>query len=442
MSDGAPAPIKTAIFVDFDNVYSSLLKVSKDAAVKFAYDPPQWMRWFERVSQNPQDIQTNNYPTRRLLVRRCYLNPAVYGNERAAFARNGFSVIDCPSLTSQGKSSADIYMVMDIMDTLSHRTLIDEFIILSSDADFTPVLLRLREHDRRSMIISNAVAAAALKAACDTVVDQNEFVEEALAIYDAPVRPSRTVQSSTTAPSISGRTAVAPPVKEVITLSGEQRKALLGGVREALGRASRLIQLGGLGAAIVKNPLVAAVRDKNWGGAGSLGQLLQSLEAEGKFKVIVSGSRSCVYDPVRHNPPQFEDLDHLSGLRTDLAHFIDRMSKSLALPRLPPNYYQIIFRAIETAVKAGSADQLAIATRSVERCHQEGLQLNRPSIDFIVTGLSDIGFELLNSATQEELALAFRKNVLNLCKNAQINLSEDELLLMDQWLLNSQRKAA
>jgi hypothetical protein len=438
MPDGATAPIKTAIFVDFDNVYSSLIRVNKEAANKFAYDPPQWMRWFEGVTQDGRGLESKNYRTRRLLVRRCYLNPAVYGNERAAFARSGFSVIDCPSLTSQGKSSADIYMVMDIMDTLHHPTLIDEFIILSSDADFTPVLLRLREHDRRSMIISNAVAAAALKAACDTVVDQNEFVEEALGIDDGSTRPSRIAPSTTTAPS-SGRAVAAPPGKELVTLSEQQRTALLDSVHDILSRAPSPIGLGGLGAAIVKQ-LGTTIRDNNWSGFGSLSQLLQSVEKEGKFKVIVSGSRSCVYDPARHSPPQFEELDHLSGLRSDLAHFIDRMSKSIALPRLPPNYYQIVFRAIEAAVKAGSADQLAIATQSVDQCHHEGLQLNRQTIDFIVTGLSDIGFEFSPKATHDKIELAFRDNVLNLCKNAQINLSEDELSLVDQWLLNAQRK--
>jgi uncharacterized LabA/DUF88 family protein len=53
-------------------------------------------------------------------------------------------VVDCPPLTQRGKTSADVYMVMDVLDALEHKTEFDEFIILSSDADFTPVLLRLR----------------------------------------------------------------------------------------------------------------------------------------------------------------------------------------------------------------------------------------------------------------------------------------------------------
>jgi uncharacterized LabA/DUF88 family protein len=52
-------------------------------------------------------------------------------------------VIDCPPLTSQNKNGADIRMVMDILDALNHQTRFNEFILLSSDADFTPLLTRL-----------------------------------------------------------------------------------------------------------------------------------------------------------------------------------------------------------------------------------------------------------------------------------------------------------
>lgn len=58
----------------------------------------------------------------------------------------------------------------------------DEFIILSSDADVTPVLLRLRTHDRSSAILCTNLAAAAYKAACDQVVSHERFVSEALGL--------------------------------------------------------------------------------------------------------------------------------------------------------------------------------------------------------------------------------------------------------------------
>ena len=71
-------------------------------------------------------------------------------------------------------------MTLDILDAIAHPTGFEEFIILASDADFTPVLLRLREHDRRTMLINDRVMAAALRAACDLVVPQDRFIAEAL----------------------------------------------------------------------------------------------------------------------------------------------------------------------------------------------------------------------------------------------------------------------
>ena len=57
---------------------------------------------------------------------------------RHHFLRAGFEVVDCPPLTAQLKNSADIRMVMDVRDILTHDTYFDEFVILSADADFTP----------------------------------------------------------------------------------------------------------------------------------------------------------------------------------------------------------------------------------------------------------------------------------------------------------------
>ena len=37
--------MKTALFVDFDNVYSGLRRISAQAAERFAKNPARWLRW-------------------------------------------------------------------------------------------------------------------------------------------------------------------------------------------------------------------------------------------------------------------------------------------------------------------------------------------------------------------------------------------------------------
>ena len=102
--------------------------------------------------------------------------------------RSGFQVVDCPPFTATGKNGADIQMVMDILDALEHKTSFDEFILLSGDSDFTPVLLRLRAHDRRTMILTAGLSAAAYRAACDVILTEEMFVEHALRIQRSSQR--------------------------------------------------------------------------------------------------------------------------------------------------------------------------------------------------------------------------------------------------------------
>ena len=122
-------------------------------------------------------------------MNRCYGNPVPRRNAhdnstdmnsfpfvRHHFLRAGFEVIDCPPLTAQLKNSSDIRMVMDVRDYLTHDTYFDEFIILSGDADFTPVLHRLRAHARRTVIFANDFTAAPYTAISDGEVREADLI--------------------------------------------------------------------------------------------------------------------------------------------------------------------------------------------------------------------------------------------------------------------------
>jgi hypothetical protein len=193
--------VKAALFVDFDNIYSGLMEVEERAAQAFATLPGQWLEWLERRSGDGGAGGNGAGPPRNILIRNMYLNPSRFGRFRADFTRAGFSVMDCPSLTLQGKSSADIRMVLDIVDTLEHRTQFDEFIIFSGDADFTPLLQRLRAHDRRTAILAVGPAAQAYKAAADALIDEDAFVEQALRLHIGG-DPSRLVERPGQTPAV------------------------------------------------------------------------------------------------------------------------------------------------------------------------------------------------------------------------------------------------
>jgi hypothetical protein len=175
--------MKSPLFVDFDNVYSGLRRLDPAAADRFALRPLHWIQWLTQSLPAPPYALEGS--ARRLLVRRCYLDPQVYQRFRPAFNRAGFEIIDCPAMTSEGKTSTDIHMVLDIVDLLQHQVHYDEFIVFSADADFTPVLRKLRRWDRRPAVLAIGFPSAAYQASADLLIDQDEFVRLGLG-FDEP----------------------------------------------------------------------------------------------------------------------------------------------------------------------------------------------------------------------------------------------------------------
>lgn len=172
---------RTAVFVDFDNIYLGLQRAGhENAAIAFASNPPAWL---DRLATG----DGGDTVRRRVLIARCYVGcgRTIY---RESFVRAGFEMIDCPPLTRQGKNAADIRIVVDALDVFFGNDHVDEFVVVSADADFTPLLLRLRAGDRRTTIVTVGPTAAAYERAADTIVHQERFVS--LLTAPAPAVPA------------------------------------------------------------------------------------------------------------------------------------------------------------------------------------------------------------------------------------------------------------
>lgn len=183
-------PALSAVFVDYDNIYLSLKRRNEEAAKRFSKDAGLWLK---AIETGELITATNAAPApipRRMVMSRCYGNPVPRRNQsdnstdmssfpfvRHHFLRGGFEIIDCPPLTAQLKNSSDIRMVMDIRDYITHDTYFDEFVILSGDADFTPLLHRLRAHARRTVIFANDHTAAPYTAICDGEVREADLLK-------------------------------------------------------------------------------------------------------------------------------------------------------------------------------------------------------------------------------------------------------------------------
>ena len=65
------------------------------------------------------------------------------------FHQHGIELIDIPRSKMSGKNSADIHMVVDALDICYSKTHIDMFALLTGDSDFSPLVSKLKENDKR-----------------------------------------------------------------------------------------------------------------------------------------------------------------------------------------------------------------------------------------------------------------------------------------------------
>lgn len=224
-------PLLSAVFVDYDNIYLSLRRKSEEAAKRFSKDAAVWLREIE----SGRLLTPTNTPTtdirRRMVMNRCYGNPvprrSSHDNStdmhsfpfvRHHFLRSGFEVIDCPPLTAQLKNSSDIRMVMDVRDFLTHDTYFDEFVILSGDADFTPVLHRLRAHARRTVIFANDYTATPYTAICDGEVREADLIR---LLVDGQIEQNGVPQLASNNELVAARSEIIAEVTAHVRATGQ-----------------------------------------------------------------------------------------------------------------------------------------------------------------------------------------------------------------------------
>jgi len=166
--------LRSAIFLDFDNLLSGLREgAGIEIALRFAQQPEIWLE--RLLGDRP----------RRALLRRCYMNPAGtlddgegsrlrFSEFRWPFMAAGFEVMDCPKLTRL-KNAADLRIALDAMEAMLAPQSYDEFMLLSSDSDFVPLLLRLRAADRRTRLVAHPEVGRVVRGAADEVLGLDQM---------------------------------------------------------------------------------------------------------------------------------------------------------------------------------------------------------------------------------------------------------------------------
>jgi len=418
--------VRAALYLDFDNVFSGLLKLDPDVAIQFAENPGSWLT---RLSTS----LTVDGP-RRWLVLRCYMNPAgwvphpdpeagvarlYFSRFRPFFTSAGFEVIDCPRLTHT-KNAADIRLVVDAVDALSADPAYDEFVIASGDSDMTPLLVRLRSGDRRTTIVSPSDAADAFTAVADRLVDGQQVLE--------------LVQGEQIDLDDDAEVADVPQLPSILGRFGDERidrdeaferfRTIVTGRYVA---ASGPLNLASL-ADELRRELGRLIDDSSWFGFGGFVRSLESLELPN-----MRLSQYLLWDGSRHEAP---DLTAAATPGVTLPEPVARLAALLSLPRLPHESWSPVYRVLSDY---GSSHQfnLTEATRwSRDRLVEQGVEISRKAVGFVTRGASFGGCPVWRKPppTALEIGAAFVANVLSRAEAAAIALTPEETEVVRAWL--------
>ncbi len=123
---------------------------------------------------------------KRLLEKGRIVYKKAYGdwNDYRAAVRGlhaqGVAMMDIPRGRLSGKNSADIHMVVDALDLCYAKQHIDIFALLSGDSDFSPLVSKLKENDKR--VIGCGVKSSTsdlLIASCDEFIYYDDLIRVA-----------------------------------------------------------------------------------------------------------------------------------------------------------------------------------------------------------------------------------------------------------------------
>jgi hypothetical protein len=383
--------------------------------------------------------------TRRLLVRRCYLNPNWYQSYRHAFLRAGFEIVDCPPVTSQGKTSTDIHMVLDIIDVLQAESRCDEFIVFSADADFTPVLRRLRRHDRRTTVLAIGFPSAAYQASADLLIDERIFLRDALGFgatggdaSAAPVAVRREPGSDDARPATTDPAAAAPPEPAAKpaprAATPDELSEIVRRIWKSVEEAAQPVTAGALASQLrAEFPEALA----NWNGTGSFKAFFRSLGLSRLQWLPGSGGR--VMDPSRHAlESPLADLEPESPWVGGEALFpvVREVCVSTDAPLLAPRHLKLLIETL-AAVLREQPFSLQFTVQTVcRRCLESGGVRIRPrDVTFIVRGLQMNG-HVFGQGGDDETTLSehlFRQ-VLFLCEREQKVLTPSDVEQIRAWI--------
>ncbi|MBW2189013.1 MAG: hypothetical protein DRH23_08545 [Deltaproteobacteria bacterium] len=116
----------------------------------------------------------------RIVYKRAYCDWSRYQGAVREFHGQGIGLVDIPQSRMSGKNSADIHMVVDALDLCYSKDHIDTFALLSGDSDFSPLVSKLKENDKRVIGVGVKKSTSDLLiAGCDEFIYYDDLIRAA-----------------------------------------------------------------------------------------------------------------------------------------------------------------------------------------------------------------------------------------------------------------------
>jgi uncharacterized protein (TIGR00288 family) len=108
----------------------------------------------------------------RVVVRRAYADWTLFGEYRQDVQGQRIEMIEIPQRTGMvRKNAGDIKLAVDAVELAFQRDFVTTFVVASGDSDFTPLVLKLRELDKRVIGVGvEGSTSQLLPGACDEFI--------------------------------------------------------------------------------------------------------------------------------------------------------------------------------------------------------------------------------------------------------------------------------
>jgi uncharacterized protein (TIGR00288 family) len=162
MTDIATGRANIALLIDFDNI-----AIGSEENLGTRFD-------FGKVMESIRERG-------RIIIKRAYADWKGWSKYQNDMINNAVDMVHLPQHGGSNKNMADIRMTVDALEIVYRNSLIDTFILLTGDSDFSHLVSRLRENGKYVLTIGVRAATSDL-----LIFNSDEFIS-----YDSIIQPTK-----------------------------------------------------------------------------------------------------------------------------------------------------------------------------------------------------------------------------------------------------------